>query len=86
MATGLDLAPLGVAAVHRLTDRDTRRSSIVDYPERLLRGESGRSRRREVTIFCPYILRRLAAEIVASKLAYEILAEFGVAANVFRKL
>ena len=30
-----------------------------------------------------YILRRLAAEIVVSKLAYEILAEFGVAANVF---
>ena len=45
--------------------------------------ESSRSRRKEVTIFCPYILRRLAAEIVVSKLAYEILAEFGVAANVF---
>src|SRR5271170_5827547 len=44
----------GVAAVHRLTDRDTRRSSIVDYPERLLRGESGHSRTQ-----CCRVARRL---------------------------
>jgi hypothetical protein len=33
--------------------------------------------------FLPLYSAQASAEIVASKLAYEILAEFGVAANVF---